>query len=481
MTRALSFLVPGVVLVVLLAGCGGGGGGPSGPFIVDLNNATTPASAVDLVIEINGSGFGSTPGQVRFAQGANEATVFPDPSGWADDNVLSIVPGAGSLGLFTIPGTVTVTVLTAEAASNAAMLDLVEVPAFSNGDVVWATTTALPVALRGHRAAGIEDAGTAAWIVVTGGNDGTQNVADVRVNTLAQDGQLGPTWTSGPQLPSPRAHHAMVVAHPGNSPVAQDARFVYVIGGQQAQADTPGGTDTVYRSGLTPATGAMTSWQPAANLPLAIQGAAATIYNGYIHIVGGLKTDGTPSASVWSAKVHPDGSLGAWQTGAYPMGLSFTSLFGFGGHLYVLGGDNLASTDPNDQGVEGVDEVRYAVVRRGVLGTWDPTTQLGKRRKKHTTWMAFGQVLSAEGVYQGAPGSQELERNVIQSDGQLSSWNNITSGSNEAGADVYNAADFVSPLRPANQGPRFLLLGGQAFSPSPPGALSSAVYYNTAP
>ena len=71
----------------------------------------------------------------------------------------------------------------------------------------------------------------------------------------------------------------------------------------------------------------------------------------------------------------------------------------------------------------------------------------------------------------------ELERSVVQSDNTLSSFNGITSSVNQ----IYNAAVLVSPLQSPTATPRFLLLGGQTFSATPPGMLSSTVYYNIAP
>jgi hypothetical protein len=75
----------------------------------------------------------------------------------------------------------------------------------------------------------------------------------------------------------------------------------------------------------------------------------------------------------------------------------------------------------------------------------------------------------------------ELERSVINSDSTLAAWVGITNNTNQIGANVYNAAAFVSPLLSSTNTPRLLLLGGQGFTMTPPGALSSTVYYNNAP
>jgi len=70
---------------------------------------------------------------------------------------------------------------------------------------------------------------------------------------------------------------------------------------------------------------------------------------------------------------------------------------------------------------------------------------------------------------------------AVSSDSTLASWNGITASSTQINANVYNAAAFVSPLLSSTNTLRFLLLGGQAFTMTPPGAVSSTVYYNNAP
>ena len=125
--------------------------------------------------------------------------------------------------------------------------------------------------------------------------------------------------------------------------------------------------------------------------------------------------------------------------------------------------------------------MQVASARNGIVETWAAGASIIKQRRKHITWNAFGQAITAQGVYEGSPGSLELERSVVKSDGTLEPWNGITSAVNQIGANVYNAAAVVSPLQSPTAKPRFLLLGGQAFSGSPPGPLTATVYYNSAP
>jgi hypothetical protein len=327
---------------------------------------------------------------------------------------------------------------------------------------------------------------TSAFVVVTGGYDGTKNTTTVLTNTLNTGGALGASWTvAANPLPQSRAHHGMVEADPGNSPVGANSRFVYVIGGQQNLGDTQG-TETVLRASVDPGTGAVGTWTTLSSTPLpqALVGPAVTIFDGYIYVVGGWTAAGTPSANVYSAAVQSDGTLSAWTTSAnpYPTAVSFATVFGSGSNLYVLGGDSQISPDPNSQTGAGINNVPYASALNGKVGRWTSTNSTMAARKKQATWFASGHVLDAEGVYNPVP--LELEQTVVQSDNTLAGFTGITGATNQINANVYNAAALVSPLLSTEGTPRFLLLGGQAFTPNTPtvpSPLSAAVYVNTAP
>ncbi len=474
-----------------LFACGGGGGSstpPPVPSILNINSSTAPSSPVALPIEINGSGFQSAPGEVDFTQGSVVAAVVPSTAGWSDTGIVVTVPSGSSSTSFTVPGTVTVTVKTSGGTSNGVTVTLIQTLTFAVNNVTWTTTTALPTPLTGLRAAAVPVSNTSAFIVVTGGFDGASNQTTVFSNTLNSDGTVGASWTtiSDMPLPASRAHHGMVEANPANSLVAAGSQFIYVIGGQAFATDAPGGTSTVYMASVNASTGAVGSWtQLSSSLPESLVEPAAALFNGYVYVVGGLRPDGTASTSVYSAPVNSDGTLGTWtkSSNSYPIGISFATAFGFGGKIYVLDGDTGSSTSPNAQGGStGTKAVYYASAIKGAVGSWivNPASTI-KSRKKHITWAAFGQVIDAEGIYDGNPGSLELERTVVNPDSTLASWNGITSSAQQINANVYNATALVSPLQSAAATPRFLLLGGQAFVSSGTGALSNKVYYNNAP
>jgi len=479
-----------IAVSALLLACGSGGSStppPPVPSILNINSSTTPSSPVNLPIEINGSGFQSAPGKVVFTQGSLTASVVPNSSGWSDTGLVVTVPAGNGTSNFTLPGTVKVTVVTSGGTSNVVTLNLIPMLTFNVNNVTWSTTTALPVAASGIQAVAVPGAtSNSAYVVVTGGYDGTSNQTSVYSNTLNSNGTVGPSWTSitANQLPVTVAHQGMAEADPTNSLVSVNSRFIYVIGGQHSSTDAPGGTASVYRASVDPNTGIVGAWtQLSSNLPVSLVGPAVAVFNGQIYVVGGLLANGTPSPNVYSAAINSDGSLGAWakQASPYPTPVSFATAFGFGGKLYVIDGDPGSSTNPNQQGTAGTNAVNFASASRGTVGAWTATATTIKQRMKQITWTAFGQVIAAEGIYQGLPGSLELERTLVQPDSTLASWNGITSNTNQIGANVYNAAAFVSPLLSSTKTTRFLLLGGQAYTQSPPGALSNKVYYNNAP
>lgn len=475
-----------------LTGCGGGGTKEPVPQIQNINSSTTPTSPVNLPIEINGSGFQAAPGKVVFTQGNITATVVPNAGGWSDSGIVVVVPAGDGSTNFTLPGTVSVTVVMSGGTSNAVSVNLIQTLSFSPSNLVWTTAMPLPTPLTGLRAIAVPGSSSStAFVVVTGGYDGNANSTATYTNNLNADGSVGSTtnvnWTTivTNPLPESRAHHAMAEADPTNSLVATTARFIYVIGGQKLSSDGPGGTDTVFMASVDPTAGTVGTWTAlTSTLPQQLVGVSATVYNGYLYVAGGLTTGGVPSNAVYSAAINSDGTLGGWTTATntLPTATSFGSFFAFGGKLYFLNGDPNNSTAPNDQDM-GTNNVYYASALHGAVGPWTLNPALTiKAINKGIVFAAFGQIINGEGIYAGSPGSSEFERSTVNADGTLASWNGLT-GSNVPSANVYNSTAIVSPLISPTQTPRFLFFGGQAFTgTSGPGGLpSSTVYVNSAP
>lgn len=479
-----------------LGGCGSGSSTPPPPvpMIQNINSSTTPTSPVGLPIEINGSGFQAAPGKVNFTQGSTSVDVVPAASAWSDTGMVAAVPTT-----LTAPGTVSVKVVTSGGTSNAVTLNLVGTITFNPSQMGWTSTMALPKPVTGLRAVAVPGtSSTSAFAIATGGFDGTANTNTVWANNLNQDGTVGnttnTTWTTitTNPLPTTLAHHAMAEADDTNSLVAVGKRYIYVLGGQVNSTDVPGGTNTVYVATVDATTGAVGTWTASTNtLPKSLLGLSATVHNGFLYVAGGLDTNGNPVTAVYSAPVNADGTIGTWATAAntLPTARAFGTMVVFGGINYYINGDPNASLLPNTQGA-GDKDVFYASAVRGVIGTWTLNGNLTIHdRAKGVLFTAYGQFIAGEGVYTGSVGSGEMESSSVNPNNTtnvaLNPWTGLTGSLGQSPkANVYNAAGFTSPLfAPTTNGPRFLILGGQALTGTtgPGGALSSKVYVNNAP
>jgi hypothetical protein len=498
---SFGFIVLAILVAIVTTACGGASSStapPPVPSIMNINSSTTPTSPVNLPIEINGSGFQSAPGKVVFTQGSITGTVVPSSSAWSDTGIIAIVPAGNGTSNFTLPGKVSVTVVTSGGTSNAVDLNLVATITFNPSAMSWSTTLALPKPMTGLRAVGVPGtSSSSAFAIATGGYDGNANTNTIWSINLNQNGTVGnttnTTWntiTTNP-LQTTLAHHAMAEADDTNSLVPVDKRFIYVIGGQVSSTDV-GGTDTVYVANVDSGTGAVGTWTQLPNaLPQPLFGLSATVHNGYLYVAGGVNTTGTPVNAVYSAQVNSDGTIGTWTTATntLPTARAFGMMFVFGGIIYYIDGDPSASIPPNNQSL-GDTDVYYANAVRGVVGKWTLNGNLTiHQHTKGLLFTAYGQVIAAEGIYSGTAGSGEMETSTINGNNTtnvaLNSWTGLTGNSSQVPkANVYNAGGFTSPLfAPTTNGPRFLILGGQAFTGTTGagGSLSSTVYYNTAP
>jgi hypothetical protein len=488
-------LVPILTLCVFLAGCNGGSKAPSAPpvpMVQNLNNATTPSSQVGLPIEINGSGFQSSPGKVLFTQGSVSVPATPSPGAWSSTLISVVVPAGNSSGQFTVPGTVLVSVETSGGTSNVIELNLVPTVNFDPAAITWNTTIPLPTPLSGLRAVAVtSNSATSAWVVITGGYNGSVNTTTVMSNVLGSDGRVGPSWTATVvhSLPVPLAHHGMAEADPTNSPVSLGSRFIYTLGGQVLSTSQPGGTSSVYVAKVNPDTGEVGVWlQLPTNLPQSLIGPAVVVFNGYVYVIGGLTINQSPSSQIYVSKIQPDGSLGLWFTAAnhLPVPVAFPTAFVYAENLYVLGGDSQNSNSPNVPGSGGITDVHWASAINGFIGPWISTNPTIKGRAKQVTWLFSGRVIDAEGVYQDLYQSSSnflpMEHTVINPDATVAPWIGLPSSSNlPSGVNLFNAAGIVSPILSSTNTPRFLLLGGEQFSPLTSGVLSDQVYFNQTP
>ncbi len=167
-------------------------------------------------------------------------------------------------------------------------------------------------------------------LLYIGGTDGTTPSNEVFLATLYPSGNFS-TWTRGPALPQALA----------NASAAYLGGRVYVFGGTDAQGRP---TTTAYVSTVDVATGQPAPWQTAdeAKLPLALPaprtGAAIAVASDGLYLVGG--TDGSgPVTTVWKSALDSKGALTAWEPQAElvrPQSDAGASLIG--NFLWVYGG-----------------------------------------------------------------------------------------------------------------------------------------------
>ncbi|HVH67325.1 MAG TPA: hypothetical protein VM716_05610 [Gemmatimonadales bacterium] len=436
----------------LLTACGSSSGptGPSGPPAVALvNGATMPSGTAGATVVIQGTNFGSSQtvagGHVVFSTtgGGRDTAAIASAADWTDQLIVTTVPTGVPTGKDTL------FVQTSGGTSAPVVFTVVAKVQFSPSTVSWTATTSLPLGLSGHAVAAATLPGSPATSVVylAGGADNTNAPRDsVLYATASASGALG-AWTKTTVLPASVAFAAAVVATAGNSPVTGGS-YLYVIGGDSTASGKP--VATVYRGTLA-ASGAVTAWSTTTALPAPVHSLGAVIFNGRVYVAGGSGAGNAPVATVDTASIKSDGTLGGWgPVASLPFARSY---FGFGINgtvLYALGGDSGAVT-PNDSSVKSsqINDVVYAGidVHTGSLtaaGWIANGNKLKKAVSKHTIVTAVGNVLVTAGLYTGATtGSTEETYAGLNTDGSTTAFNGATGAntiSAAGGGNLFNQA-----------------------------------------
>jgi hypothetical protein len=209
---------------------------------------------------------------------------------------------------------------------------------------------------------------------------------------------------------------------------------------------------------------------------------AATIFRGYVYLMGGSTTTNAPVATTYRAAINADGSLGGWQSLApLPQATSYLSVAQFGPYLYAVGGDGGTTTPVlNTTSGAEMNNVYQATInlRDGTLSSagWSALSTMNKGRSKHATLAAGGALLTSSGVYGGSIGNSENSYATINGDGTIGSWNGAT-GTNTIGSllgySLYNEA--ALSFADATGVGHVIVLGGA--DRATPGKASAAVVY----
>lgn len=480
--------------ILLLQGCGGGGGGSAPPpTITDINGGVSGSGTVGSVFIVDGTNFGTLTSanagySVDFRDAATNAvaasaTVNYAAGNWNDIYIKGTVPSG-----LAPSATYKVTVTTPGGTSNAVNFLVVPSVSFSPSTILWSATASLPQAQQGFpavvapvfqsisTATGTSASITGTYIYALGGNTAdtttvngkAANVASVSFNKMDDTtGALAnSSWTATTPLPDNRGFAAAVAGTGFNSLIKGNKTFLYLLGGLDG---TGAATSTVYYAPVN-ADGSVGSWAATTALPKALFAEGAAIFNGHIYVAGGNDTTGAPVASVYSAKINSDGTVGSWQSlPNLPDVRAYHQLLVAAGVIYVVGGDN-TTVDPvtNVQTGSSQGTIFYNGInlQDGSLAnaTWSTNgNSLGKNREKFSAVVAGGYVLVSGGLYNGASnGSSEQSYAQINPDGSISSFNGATGthtiSGTTGGYDFYNQAGAYFVDTSGN--PHVLVIGG---------------------
>jgi hypothetical protein len=497
-------------LTGFLWGCGGGHGGviALAPVITDIDSATTASGTAGSAFIVDGSNFGTLSGSgttsgysVDFRDAASNsivATATYAGSGWSSVYIKALVPSSG----LKVGTTYKVTVTTPSATSNGVNFLVTASVALSPSTIAWGSTTALPAAIQGFPTVitpiSTTSGSTSTFVYALGGNTAASgsvngrdfNVATVYSNTL-NDGTGGSiagtleatSWTTEANaLPAPRGFAAGAVANGFNSKVSGSGTL-YVLGGLDGNGAA---TNTVYYASLS-STGAVGAWAPTTALPQALYAFRAAVFRGRVYVAGGNAATDMPTATVYSAPINSDGTLGAWSTSlpSLQAPVAYHDLVTLGGVLYVLGGTGSAAVDPVSaaQSTGTVASVYYNSINpdgtlAGMTWTANPASLI-KHVEKHTVVAIGSYVLVSGGLYNGASTGSTEESYATQSttDASLGSFQGATGAhtisSTTGGYNFFNhsAALYVDPAGK----PHVLILGGQ--NPGLAPAVQNGVWY----
>lgn len=185
---------------------------------------------------------------------------------------------------------------------------------------------------------------------------------------------------------------------------------VYVIGGFNGT----GYVSSVYSSAIETSSGLLTSFTTETSFPIAVASAQTAVIKNTAFVFGGI-VSGSASAAVYSANINADGTLGTWVNSSnMPGGLSQSQVLVTKNRVYLLGGFN---------GSSFVATVYSAPINTdGTLGTWITDTPLpGIRGGSH-----IAVTLNRVHLIGGKTGVSNAVNTVItapiNTDGTIGTW-----------------------------------------------------------
>ena len=226
----------------------------------------------------------------------------------------------------------------------------------------WTTGTSLPATLENSQAIVTKNR-----VYLLGGS-GTSAVYTAPINT---DGTLG-TWTTGTSLPRVLSSSQAIVTK----------NRVYMLGGS--------GTSAVYTAPINK-DGTLGAWTTGTSLPRPLSHSQAIVTKNRVYLLG-RNTSNNNVATVYTAPINEDGTLGAWTTGtSLPATLENSQAIVTKGKIYLLGGRS---------GTTNTNTVRVANFTGGLNDYSDYYS--GKQEVEYqvnTTYTTSGEYEIPEGAF----------------------------------------------------------------------------------
>ncbi len=286
----------------------------------------------------------------------------------------------------------------------------------------WQATTSFATARQGAPAITYDG-----YMYIMGGktSGGVEN--DVQYAPINADGTLG-TW---------QATTSFATARQDFESAARNG-FVYIIAGDSDSTNLR--SDVQYAP--INADGTLGTWQATTSLSIGIQEFSATVYNGYLYILGGEDNNDVLRNSVQYAQINANGTIGAWQsTTNLPAARQDFSSTAYNGYLYMFGGVLGSGAITND--------VRYAKIDpAGATTTFGTTSQIGAVRALpcSVAYNGYIYVIGGSTSDSGSNNTTTVYRATINADGTIGTYGTVTAlpqAKGSAGCTVANGYLYV--------------------------------------
>ena len=405
MGRTVVRRLPAALWALPLAGvldCGAPAGPPlATPRIDFVDGAIEPILIRGDSLVIEGFGFGTSPGSVRFPR-TGGGTVSLAPAVWSDQALRTSVPDSATSGLLVVA--------TAGGRQLTATVHILPRVSFDPLALAWQPRTAFPRAPLGVALAVAtfpSGGGVSVSLYAAGGAEplggDSAFVPDsgVYVTRTQSGGAIG-SWTRSIDFSTPRAFAAVAVATRYNSRF--DGGELYVIGG----IDAAGRAQPTVLGAAVNASGVTGSFAPLEPLPAPVAGAMAVVQRGRIYVIGGADSTGRPQRAVFVGRVGLDGHIDGWyQQPLLPAPRAYGGAVVREARVYAFGG--IADSAPPGGGLDSTparlatgDTASLSLVSGFFAGAWGGAgTLFPDVRSQFATFDLGNVVLVVGGYYAG--------------------------------------------------------------------------------